>query len=62
MNIQSKWPSISILNKLTQLSVLKVKLADKYENGTRSNAATAPDSLLFKTASEAEVGEKSEDK
>lgn len=46
--------------KLTQLSVLKVKLADTHENGTRSNAATAPASLLFKTASDAADGGKSE--
>ena len=38
----------------TQLSVLKVKLADRYENGTRSNAATAPASLFFNIASDAE--------
>ena len=38
----------------TQLSVLKVKLADRYENGTRSNAATAPASLFFNNASDAE--------
>lgn len=33
------------------MSVLKVKFADRYENGTRSNAATAPASLLFVIAS-----------
>lgn len=36
---------------LTQLSVLKVKLAETYENGTWSSAATAPASLLFIIAS-----------
>lgn len=46
--------------KLTQLSVLKVKLADKYENGTRSKAATAPASLLFNMASDAQDAGKSE--
>ena len=39
--------------QLTQLSVLKVKLADAYENGTRSNAASAPASLLLASASDA---------
>lgn len=39
--------------QLTQLSVLKVKLADTYENGTRSNAASAPASLLVASASDA---------
>jgi hypothetical protein len=41
--------------QLTQLSVLKVKLADTYENGTRSNAASAPASLLLASASDATV-------
>jgi hypothetical protein len=45
---------------LTQLSVLKVKLADKYESGTRSKAATAPASLLFNIASDAHDEGKSE--
>lgn len=36
---------------LTQLSVLKVKLADTHENGTWSNAAIAPASLFFIIAS-----------
>lgn len=35
--------------------MLKVKLADTYENGTRSNAATAPASLLLASASDATV-------
>jgi hypothetical protein len=39
--------------ELTQLSVLKVKLADTYENGMRSNAASAPASLLAASASDA---------
>ena len=39
--------------QLTQLSVLKVKLAETYENGTRSNAASAPASLLVASASDA---------
>lgn len=39
--------------QLTQLSVLKVKLADTYENGMRSNAASAPASLLTESASDA---------
>jgi len=43
----------NIQNKLTQLSVLNVKLADKYEKGMRSKAATAPASLLFNIASSA---------
>lgn len=34
--------------------MLKVKLADKYEKGTWSNAATAPASLLFSIASDAD--------
>lgn len=34
--------------------MLKVKLAEKYESGTRSNAATAPASLFFIIASDAE--------
>jgi len=38
---------------LTQLSRLKVKLADTCENGIQSNAATAPASLLLITASDA---------
>lgn len=46
--------------ELTQLSVLKVKLADKYESGTRSKAATAPASLLFNIASDAHDSGKSE--
>jgi hypothetical protein len=33
--------------------VLNVKLADKYEKGMRSKAATAPASLLFNIASSA---------
>ena len=41
--------------QLTQLSVLKVKLADTCENGTRSNAANAPASLLLASASDATV-------
>nr|GMC92761.1 hypothetical protein Iba_scaffold37209CG0010 [Ipomoea batatas]GMD89883.1 hypothetical protein Iba_chr14dCG4340 [Ipomoea batatas] len=35
----------------TQLSVLKVKLAEMYENGTQSIAATAPASLFLITVS-----------
>lgn len=35
--------------------MLKLKLADTYENGTRSNAATAPASLLLSSASDATV-------
>lgn len=41
---------------LTLLSRLKVKLADTWEKGIRSNAATAPASLFFITASDAEDG------
>lgn len=35
--------------------MLKVKLADAYEIGTRSNAARAPASLLLASASDATV-------
>lgn len=41
----------SCIQQLTQLSVLKVKFAEIYENGIRSTAATAPPSLFFIIAS-----------
>lgn len=44
----------------TQLSRLKVKLADTWEKGIRSNAATAPASPFLVTASDAEDGGKLE--
>jgi len=41
--------------QLTQLSVLKVKLADTCEKGTRSNTANAPASILLASTSDASV-------
>lgn len=51
---------IYLLELLTQLSVLKVKLAEIYENGIRSIAATAPASLFFTIASDADDAGNSE--